>query len=47
MTKHVHLTPLHAVATILLVVAVLGTLHLWALSNEDSRVARALFALGF
>lgn len=47
MEPHVHITPVHMIATTLFVVAVFGTLHLLALTAEDSRPARALIALGF
>jgi len=43
---HVHMSPVHGVAVIALVIAVFGTAHLLALSS-DSRPSRALVALGF
>lgn len=46
MDPHVHISPVHLIASVAAVVAVLGTLHLLALSN-DNRASRALFALGF
>jgi hypothetical protein len=46
MDPHVHISPVHLAASVAAVVAVLGTLHLLALSS-DSRPSRALFALGF
>lgn len=46
MTPHVHLSAVHGIAVIALVVATLGTAHLLALSN-DNRASRALIALGF
>lgn len=46
MEPHVHITPVHILATMLAMVAVFGTLHLLALSNE-SRWGRAYMALGF
>lgn len=46
MEPHVHITPVHILATMLAMVAVFGTLHLLALSNE-SRWGRAFMALGF
>jgi len=45
-TPHTHITPIHLGAGVIAVVAILGTAHLLALSN-DNRVSRALFALGF
>lgn len=46
MEPHVHITPVHILATMLAMVAVFGTLHLLALS-QDSRPGRALMALNF
>lgn len=46
MTPHVHISPVHGIAVIALVVAVFGTVHLLALSS-DSRPSRAFVALGF
>jgi len=46
MTPHVHMSPVHGVAVLALVLAVFGTAHLVALSS-DSRPSRALMALGF
>lgn len=46
MEPHVHITPVHILATMLAMVAIFGTLHLLALSNE-SRWGRAFMALGF
>lgn len=43
---HVHISPIHLVATVAFSVAVFGTLHLLALS-ADNRASRALIALGF
>jgi len=45
-TPHVHISPVHLVASTAAVVAVFGTLHLLALTS-DSRPSRALIALGF
>ena len=45
MTPHVHLSAVHGIAVIALVVAVLGTAHLLALTN-DNRAGRALVSLG-
>jgi hypothetical protein len=45
-TPHAHISPVHALAMLAFVIAVLGTLHLLALSS-DSRPSRALIALGF
>lgn len=46
MEPHVHITPVHILATMAAIVAVFGTLHLLALSSE-SRWGRAFMALGF
>lgn len=46
MQPHVHLSPVHGVAVIALVVAVFGTAHLVALTH-DNRLSRALISLGF
>lgn len=46
MTPHVHLSAVHAIAILALVLAVFGTAHLLALTN-DNRLGRALIALGF
>ena len=46
MTPHVHLSAVHGVAMIALIVAVFGTAHLLALSS-DNRASRALVSLGF
>ena len=46
MDPHVHITPVHILATLAAMVAIFGTLHLLALSNE-SRWGRAYMALGF
>jgi hypothetical protein len=46
MTPHVHISAVHGIAIIALVVAVFGTAHLLALSS-DSRASRALVSLGF
>lgn len=46
-SAHTHVTPIHLISGIAAVVAVLGTLHLVALSAPDSRTARAFLALGF
>lgn len=46
MKPHVHISPVHGIAIIALVIAVFGTLHLLALSN-DNRASRALISLGF
>ncbi len=43
---HVHISPVHFLAVGLFVFAMLGTLHLLALSSE-SRWARAFIATGF
>jgi hypothetical protein len=44
--SHVHHGAVAVIPIIALVVAVFGTLHLWAIGS-DSRVARAWLALGF
>ena len=46
MDPHVHISPIHFLATMAAIVAIFGTLHLLALSN-DSRWGRAFMALGF
>lgn len=46
-TPHVHLSAVHAIAVLALVVALFGTAHLIALSHPDNRLGRALIALGF
>jgi hypothetical protein len=46
MEPHVHISPVHMLATMLAIVAVFGTLHLLALSS-DNRSGRAFMALGF
>jgi hypothetical protein len=46
MQPHAHISPIHLVAGIAATVAVFGTLHLLALSN-DNRFSRAFIALGF
>ena len=46
MDAHVHISPVHLIASTAAVLAVFGTLHLLALSH-DTRASRALIALGF
>lgn len=46
MTPHVHISPVHMLASALAVLVIFGTLHLLALGN-DSRASRVLLALGF
>ena len=46
MTPHVHLSPVHGIAFLALVVAVFGTVHLLSLTN-DNRASRAFASLGF
>ncbi len=46
-TPHVHISPVGLIAGTAATVAVIGTLHLLALSAEDSRLGRAFIALGF
>lgn len=43
---HVHISPVHMLATLTAVLAVFGTLHLLALTS-DTRASRALMTLGF
>lgn len=46
MTPHAHISPIHLLASLAATVAVFGTLHLLALTN-DNRASRAFIALGF
>lgn len=46
MNPHVHISPIHLLATIAFAIVVFGTLHLLAITN-DNRASRALLALGF
>lgn len=46
MDPHVHISPVHLLASLAATVAVFGTLHLLCLTS-DTRAARALIALGF
>lgn len=46
MKPHVHFSPVHAIALLLFIVAVLGTIHLLAIGT-DNRLSRAIVALGF
>jgi hypothetical protein len=46
MDPHVHISPIHLVASVAACVAVFGTLHLLALTN-DNRWSRAYVSLGF
>ena len=46
MTPHAHLSPVHAIAMTAFIIAVFGTAHLLALTN-DNRVSRAFVSLGF
>ncbi|HXK36071.1 MAG TPA: hypothetical protein VJ553_00630 [Candidatus Paceibacterota bacterium] len=46
MTPHTHISPVHGIAVIALVLAVFGTAHLLSLST-DNRLTRAIAALGF
>jgi hypothetical protein len=43
---HVHISPVHLIATVAFAVAVFGTIHLLALTS-DNRLSRAFVALGF
>jgi hypothetical protein len=47
MDPHVHISPVHLVASVAACVAVFGTLHLLAISAGDNRWTRAYMALGF
>jgi hypothetical protein len=46
MQPHVHISPVHLLASIAATVAIFGTAHLLALTS-DTRPSRALIALGF
>ena len=46
MEPHAHMSATHAIAMTAFIIAVLGTLHLLALSH-DNRASRALISLGF
>ena len=46
MDPHVHISPVHLIAALAAGVAIYGTAHLLALSN-DNRISRAWIALGF
>lgn len=46
METHYHFTAVTAIAVVALVVAVFGTVHLLALTN-DNRASRAWISLGF
>ena len=46
MQPHVHLSAVHALALMALIVAMFGTMHLLALSH-DTRLSRAYVSLGF
>lgn len=46
MTPHVHISPVHLLASLAATVAVFGTLHLLSLT-ADNRASRAFIALGF
>jgi hypothetical protein len=46
MDPHVHISPVHLLAALIVGVAVYGTLHLLALTF-DNRASRAWLALGF
>lgn len=46
MSPHVHISPVHLLAGVAATVAVFGTLHLLALT-QDNRASRAFIALGF
>lgn len=44
---HVHLSGIHAVGTILVIIAAFGSLHLLAASYPSSTLAQAWLGLGF
>ena len=46
MSPHAHISPVHLIASTAAVVAIFGTIHLLALTN-DNRLSRAWVALGF
>jgi hypothetical protein len=46
MQPHVHISAVHIIASLAATVAVFGSLHLLALTN-DNRLSRALLSLGF
>jgi hypothetical protein len=46
MKPHTHLTAIHGIAVVCVVVIVFGTLHLYSLSRDD-RFSRAWVGLGF
>lgn len=46
MDPHAHISPVHLIAGIAATVAIFGTLHLLALTN-DNRFSRAFISLGF
>ena len=46
MEPHVHISAVHGLAFICLVVIVFGTAHLMALTH-DNRASRAMLAMGF
>lgn len=46
MEPHAHLSPVHGLAILLFIIAVLGTIHLLAVGS-DTRPARAFLAMGF
>ena len=46
MEPHVHISPVAMLATIAATVAVFGTLHLLAIT-QDNRASRAFISLGF
>lgn len=45
-TPHVHISPVHLVATVAFAIAIFGTVHLLCLT-VDNRLSRAFIALGF
>lgn len=47
MENHVHIGFVSIAVVLLAVIAILGTLHLLAMSTTDNRFANAFLALGF
>lgn len=47
MEPHTHISAVHAVAFLLFVIAVLGTIHLITITHPDNRFSIAFVGLGF
>lgn len=48
MKAHTHISAVHGIAVLLLVIAVFGTIHLWAMTHPHNRYAQAMTSgLGF